>query len=91
MFVIILLSLSDTHPLMITKSHAAFLGHPSPPVPYKEAVWVASSILLLTYSLERNKIDDIGAQALAEGLQHCTNLQKLRFVIDLFVCSLSFK
>ena len=85
MLVIILLSLLDTHPLMSTKSHAAFLGHPSPPVPYKEAVWVASSILLLTYSLRGNKIDDIGAQALAEGLQHCTNLQELKLVICLLI------
>ena len=30
------------------------------------------------YSLTRNKIEGTGAQALAEGLQHCTNLQGLR-------------
>ena len=30
------------------------------------------------YSLERNNINGAGAQALAEGLQHCTNLQKLK-------------
>ena len=29
------------------------------------------------YSLSWNKIDDAGAQALVEGLQHCTNLQEL--------------
>ena len=33
------------------------------------------------YSLGGNKIEDAGAQALAEGLQHCTNLQKLKGVI----------
>jgi hypothetical protein len=31
----------------------------------------------LMYSLDGNNIDDAGAQALAEGLQHCTNLQML--------------
>ena len=34
-------------------------------------------VLLFTYSLWNNKIGDAGAQALAEGLQHCSNLQKL--------------
>ena len=29
------------------------------------------------YSLYGNKIEDAGAQALVEGLQHCTNLQEL--------------
>ena len=30
------------------------------------------------YSLIGNKIEGTGAQALAEGLQHCTSLQDLR-------------
>ena len=30
------------------------------------------------YSLKGDKIGDAGAQALAEGLQHCFNLQKLK-------------
>ena len=38
---------------------------------------------LFTYSLRGNKVGDTGAQALAEGLQHCTNLQKLEWVICL--------
>ena len=61
------------------KSHWAFLGLPFPPL------WntMSSCILLFTYSLQGNKIDDAGAQALAEGLQHCTNLQKLEWVICL--------
>ena len=33
------------------------------------------------YSLWGNKIKDAGAQALVEGLQHCTNLQELEWVI----------
>ena len=33
--------------------------------------------LLITCSLRQNKIGDSGAQALAESLQHCSNLQKL--------------
>ena len=38
---------------------------------------VIGSVLLFTYSLDENKIGATGAQALAGGLQHCTNLQKL--------------
>ena len=34
------------------------------------------------YRLQGNKIGDDGAQALGEGLQHCTNLQKLKLVIS---------
>ena len=30
------------------------------------------------YSLEGNKIDDAGAQALTKSLQHCTNIQELK-------------
>ena len=33
---------------------------------------------LFTYSLRENNIGDAGAQALAEGLQRCTNLLKLK-------------
>ena len=36
------------------------------------------NIALIIYSLYENKIEDAGAQALAEGLQHCTHLQKLK-------------
>ena len=38
---------------------------------------VISQILLFTYSFSQNNIGDTGAEALAGGLQHCTNLQKL--------------
>ena len=34
-----------------------------------------------TYSLQGNNIGVEGAQALGEGLQHCTNLQELELVI----------
>jgi hypothetical protein len=34
--------------------------------------------LLLTYSVGFNSIGEAGAQALANGLQHCTNLQELK-------------
>ena len=37
-----------------------------------------SVCLFFTYSLYWNYIGDAGAQALAGGLQHCTNLQELR-------------
>ena len=33
------------------------------------------------YSLQGNEIGDDGAQALGEGLQHCTYLQELKLVI----------
>ena len=33
--------------------------------------------LLFTCSLSRNEIGDAGAQALAESLQHCNDLQDL--------------
>ena len=35
-------------------------------------------VLLFTYSLYRNNIGVAGAQALAEGLPHCTNPQNLK-------------
>ena len=35
-------------------------------------------ILLFTYSVRYNGIGDAGAQTLAEGLWHCTNLQELK-------------
>ena len=34
-----------------------------------------------TYSLQKNNIGNEGAQALGEGLQHCTNLQELKLVM----------
>ena len=34
-----------------------------------------------TYSLGNNNIGVEGARTLGEGLQHCTNLQKLKLVI----------
>ena len=34
-----------------------------------------------TYSLQGDEIGDDGAQALGEGLQHCTNLQELKLVM----------
>ena len=34
-------------------------------------------VLLFTYRVGRNSIGEAGAQALAKGLQHCTNLQEL--------------
>jgi hypothetical protein len=34
--------------------------------------------LLFTYSVGYNRIGEAGAQALAKGLQHCTNLQELK-------------
>ena len=40
-------------------------------------VMVISLFPLSTYSLGGNHIGDVGAQALAEGLKGCTNLQKL--------------
>ena len=40
---------------------------------YNSGIYVLSFI----YSLRGNNISDAGAQALAEGLQHCSNLQNL--------------
>ena len=40
---------------------------------------------LFIYSLEGNNIGIAGAQALAEGLQHCSHLQELKWVIYVFV------
>ena len=39
-----------------------------------------------TYSLAGNSIGDEGAQAMGEGLQHCTNLQELKLVICVLTC-----
>ena len=39
--------------------------------------WSTNRDVVHMYSLYGNKIDGAGAQALAEGLQHCTNLQEL--------------
>ena len=56
----------------------SFLGHPPPP-----PLWNTMGNLF-TYSLRGNKVGDTGVQALAEGLQHCTNLQNLEWVICLY-------
>jgi hypothetical protein len=40
--------------------------------------WITNRDITHIYSLDENKIGDAGAQAVAEGLQHCTNLQKLK-------------
>ena len=37
--------------------------------------------IIYIYSLSHNNISDAGAQALAEGLQHCSNLQMLEWVL----------
>ena len=42
---------------------------------------ISQCILLFTCSLQGNKIGVDGAQALGEGLQHCTNLQVLKLVM----------
>ena len=39
--------------------------------------WIINRDVIYMYSLWGNKIDDAGAQALVEGLRHCTNLQEL--------------
>ena len=39
--------------------------------------WITNHTVIYMYSLGVNKIEDAGGQALAEGLQHCTNLQVL--------------
>ena len=52
-------------------------------------VWITKCVdksvcsVVQLYSLQRNKIGDDGAQALGEGLQHCTNLQELKLVMCL--------
>ena len=43
----------------------------------KLIVMISQCVLLFSYSLQDNKIGDAGAQALAEDLQHLTNLQEL--------------
>ena len=40
--------------------------------------WDTNHNIAHMYSLYENNIKDAGAQSLAEGLQHCTNLQKLK-------------
>ena len=40
--------------------------------------WITNRYVAHMYSLYENEIEDTGAQSLAEGLQHCTNLQKLK-------------
>ena len=39
--------------------------------------WITNCDVIHMYSLYWNQIGDAGAQALVEGLQHCTNLQEL--------------
>jgi hypothetical protein len=41
-------------------------------------LWTTNRDVTHMYSLYGNKIDVAGAQAVAEGLQYCTNLQKLK-------------
>ena len=45
--------------------------------PGSQYIMVIGCIFLFTYSLKNNSIGDAGAQALVEGLQHCTKLQNL--------------
>ena len=40
--------------------------------------WITNCNVAHMYSLYNNIIEDAGAQSLAEGLQHCTTLQKLK-------------
>ena len=46
-------------------------------VPITKCDDIKVGALLFMYSLWGNKIGDSGAQAVANGLQHCTDLQKL--------------
>ena len=43
--------------------------------------YVSTVTITYSYSLKGNNIGTAGAQALAEGLQHCTSLQDLKQVI----------
>ena len=44
-------------------------------------VMIGQCFLVRTCSLSSHNIGDDGAQALGEGLQHCTNLQELKLVM----------
>ena len=44
----------------------------------KEVLYITHDYLFIIYSLQGNSIGIPGAQALAEGLQHCINLQELK-------------
>ena len=41
-------------------------------------VVITYALLYHIHSLIENKIGDVGAQSLAEGLSHCTNLESLK-------------
>ena len=43
--------------------------------------WITNRDVIHMHSLYENKLEDAGTQALVEGLQHCTNLQVLGWVI----------
>ena len=43
----------------------------------RNMLWLLVLFPLSTYSLDGNNIGDAGAQALAESLKGCTNLQEL--------------
>ena len=48
-------------------------------------VMISQCFLVRTCSLSRHRIGDDGAQALGEGLQHCTNLQELKLVMYVLI------
>ena len=54
-------------------------GWETPDFPEHHALsnFVSSCVYYSHYSLKGNEIGDAGAQALAEGLQQCINLQTL--------------
>ena len=49
-------------------------GHMTP----TSKVKIISCFIVHIYSVGYNSIGDAGAQVLAEGLRHCTNLQELK-------------
>ena len=55
--------------IMTFNAHSALLWY------YRR--WDIFFVHMFIFSLDQNNIGDAGAQALAEGLKHCTNLQKL--------------
>ena len=56
--------------LLISKSHVSWIKNCG----NKYCIFLFFTYM---YSLRENNLGDAGAQALAEGLHHCTNLQKL--------------